>query len=332
MAEAETQVEPLIEPMLVEDDDPFVPVIRRQDIWNHYKIQQDVHWVAEEIDFSQDVKDWKVMQEEVKRTVKHVLSFFLIADMLVAKNIDQNLSSIKWHEVDTCYTFQKMMENVHSETYRLMMDTLVTDKKEREELNKTTSTYPSVQLKVKWALKWIHAKATLAEILVAFSIVEGIMFSSSFCVIFWLRRIGLMPGLSQANKLIARDEGQHVEFAFLLYNNYIVNKLSIERITEMVSSAVEVEKEFVNEAIKDDFTGMTKKLMIDYVCFVADRHLVKLGAPKKYNVTNPFEWMDLIAVKGKANFFEKRVTDYTKASQSKNVYRGDEVESEEDDF
>jgi ribonucleoside-diphosphate reductase subunit M2 len=276
-----------------------------------YKKAQASIWTAEEIDLASDKFDKLTSNEQY--FVSHVLAFFASADGLVNENIDLRFSEdVHLPEARAFYNFQVAIESVHQETYSLLLDTYIKDKKKKEHLFNAIVTIPCIAKKASWAMKWMGSTNCFAERLIAFAAVEGIHFSSSFCAIFWLKKRGLMPGLAFSNELISRDEGLHTEFAILLYK-HIYRKLSEDRIQEIIKEAVKIEEEFVTDAIPVDLIGMNCKLMCQYVQYVADRLLVSLGCSKVYNIENPFDWMNLISLQGKTNFFEKRVGDYQKA-------------------
>lgn len=302
------------EPLLQENPNRFVLFpIEHHDIWKFYKQAEASFWTAEEIDLSQDLKDWANLNDGEKHFVSHVLAFFAASDGIVNENLGENfLAEVQYTEAKFFYGFQIAIENIHSEVYSLLIDTYIKDAKEKDKLFNAIETLDCVQKKAKWALRWIE-NASFAERLIAFAAVEGIFFSGSFCSIFWLKKRGLMPGLSFSNELISRDEGMHCDFACLLYNDHLVNKLSVERVTEIITDAVEIEKEFVTDALPVRLIGMNAELMSQYIEFVADRLLVELGCPKVYNATNPFDFMEMISLQGKTNFFEKRVGEYQKA-------------------
>jgi len=305
----------LQEPILTENPNRFVLFpIEHDDIWAMYKKAEASFWTAEEIDLSPDLYDWEnKLNDDERHFIKHVLAFFAASDGIVNENLAENfLSNVQYTEAKFFYGFQLTIENIHSETYSLLIDTYIKDKKEKDHLFHAIDTLDCVKKKAKWALKWIE-KGTFAQRLVAFAAVEGIFFSGSFCSIFWLKKRGLMPGLSFSNELISRDEGLHCDFACLLYNKHLVNKLSKEEVTEIITDAVEIEKEFVTDALPVRLIGMNAELMQQYIEFVADRLLAELGCSKVYNVTNPFDFMDMINLQGKTNFFEKRVGEYQKA-------------------
>ncbi|HMT28587.1 MAG TPA: ribonucleoside-diphosphate reductase small subunit [Bacteroidia bacterium] len=302
-----------MELLLQENAERFVLLpIKYPEIWKMYKKHEASFWTAEEIDLSADLKDWERLSNDEQHFVKHVLAFFAASDGIVNENLAVNfMKEVQLPEARCFYGFQIMIENIHSETYSLLIDTYIKDSVEKKRLFNAIETVPCVQKKAQWALKWIN-NGSFAERLVAFAAVEGIFFSGSFCSIFWLKKRGLMPGLSFSNELISRDEGLHCDFACLLYG-MLENKLSQERIYEIIKDAVENEREFVTDALPVSLIGMNAKLMCQYIEFVADRLLVALGYPKIYNATNPFDFMETISLQGKTNFFEKRVAEYQKA-------------------
>lgn len=303
------------EPILQKNSTRFVLFpIKHEDIWQAYKTQQAMIWTAEEIDFQQDITDWEQkMSDDERFFIKHVLAFFAASDGIVNENLAENfVNEVQYTEAKFFYGFQIMMENVHSETYSLMIDTYIKDSKEKDYLFNALETFPPVKKKAEWSLNWID-NGNFAQRLIAFAAVEGIFFSGSFCSIFWLKKRGLMPGLTFSNELISRDEGMHMEFAVLLYTKHLKNKLPKEEVQEIITTAVEIEKEFVTESLPVRLIGMNADLMGQYIEFVADRLLVELGNDKVYNVSNPFDFMDMINLQGKTNFFEKRVGEYQKA-------------------
>jgi ribonucleoside-diphosphate reductase beta chain len=305
----------LEEPILKENKNRFVLFpIEHEDIWQAYKTQQAMIWTAEEIEFQQDITDWETkLTDDERFFIKHVLAFFAASDGIVNENLAENfVTEVQYTEAKFFYGFQIAMENVHSETYSLMIDTYIKDSKEKDYLFNAIETFPPVRKKADWALEWID-NGSFAERLIAFAAVEGIFFSGSFCSIFWMKKRGLMPGLTFSNELISRDEGLHMEFAVLLYNNHLINKLPKEKVQHIITTAVEIEKEFVTESLPVRLIGMNADLMSQYIEFVADRLLMELGHDKVYNATNPFDFMDMINLQGKTNFFEKRVGEYQKA-------------------
>jgi ribonucleoside-diphosphate reductase beta chain len=288
--------------------------IEYHDIWKLYKQQQACFWTAEEIDLKDDIYDWEnKLNEDEQHFVKHVLAFFAASDGIVNENLAMNfVNEVQYTEAKMFYGFQIMMENIHSETYSLLIDTYIKDKQEQNKLFNAIETIPAIKKKAEWAIKWINSNS-FVERLIAFAAVEGIFFSGSFCSIFWLKKRGLMPGLTFSNELISRDEGMHCDFACHLYNQHIQNKLSEKKIREIICGALEVEKEFILEALPVRLIGMNSDLMSQYLEFVTDRLLVSLNCSKVYNVENPFDFMQNIALQGKTNFFEKRVAEYQKA-------------------
>ncbi|WP_370090096.1 ribonucleoside-diphosphate reductase small subunit [Ekhidna sp.] len=303
------------EPILKENKDRFVLFpIQHNDIWEFYKKAEASFWTAEEIDLSQDLKDWSnTMSDDEKHFIKHVLAFFAASDGIVNENLAENfVAEVQYTEAKFFYGFQIAVENIHSETYSLLIDTYVKDPKEKDYLFNAIETMDCVKKKADWALKWID-EGSFAERLVAFAAVEGIFFSGSFCSIFWLKKRGLMPGLAFSNELISRDEGLHCDFACLLYNNHVKNQLPKETVQKIIQDAVTIEKEFVTDALPVKLIGMNSDLMCQYIEFVADRLLSELGCEKVYNSSNPFDFMEMISLQGKTNFFEKRVGEYQKA-------------------
>jgi ribonucleoside-diphosphate reductase beta chain len=303
------------EPILKENPNRFVLFpIEHSDIWEMYKKQEASIWTAEELDLSPDLVDWdSKLNDDERFFIKHVLAFFAASDGIVNENLAENfLSEVQYTEAKFFYGFQIMMENIHSETYSLLIDTYIKDTKEKNYLFNAIETFEPVKKKAEWAMRWID-NGSYAERLVSFAGVEGIFFSGSFCSIFWLKKRGLMPGLTFSNELISRDEGLHCDFACMLYNNHLVNKLPKEQVQKIIADAVEIEKEFVTESLPVRLIGMNSDLMSQYIEFVADRLLTELGNDKIYNASNPFDFMDMINLQGKTNFFEKRVGEYQKA-------------------
>ena len=288
--------------------------IEHNDIWKFYKQQEACFWTAEEIDLGQDIQDWdNKLNDDEKHFVKHILAFFAASDGIVNENIALNfVNEVQYTEAKMFYGFQIMMENIHSETYSLLIDSYIKDKEDQLNLFNAIETIPAIKKKAEWAMRWIE-NGTFAERLIAFAAVEGIFFSGSFCSIFWLKKRGLMPGLTFSNELISRDEGMHCDFACHLFNNHIENKLSETQIKEIIVSALAIEKEFILEALPVRLIGMNSDLMSQYLEFVTDRLLTALGCSKVYNSENPFDFMQNIALQGKTNFFEKRVAEYQKA-------------------
>ena len=304
----------ITEPLLQDNKDRFVIFpIQLNDIWQFYKNAEASFWTAEEVDLSPDLHDWQNKLNDNERFfISRVLAFFAASDGIVNENLAINfLQEVQYPEARCFYGFQIMIENIHSEMYSLLIDTYVKDPAEKDYLLRAIETIPCVTKKAKWALRWI-TKGSFAERLIAFAAVEGIFFSGSFCSIFWLKKRGLMPGLTFSNELISRDEGLHCDFACLLYVNHLQNKLSEETIREIIVDAVVIEKEFVTDALPVKLIGMNAELMCQYIEFVADRLLVALGCNKVWNATNPFDFMELISLQGKTNFFERRVGEYQK--------------------
>ncbi len=313
------------ESILAENKDRFVLFpIRHQEIWEMYKKAEASFWTAEEIDLSVDQRDWKEkLNEDERYFIKHVLAFFAASDGIVNENLAVNfMREVQYPEARCFYGFQIMIENIHSEAYSLLIDTYIKDTKEKDYLFNALENVPCVSKKGNWALRWI-SQGSFAERLIAFAAVEGIFFSGSFCSIFWLKKRGLMPGLCFANELISRDEGLHCDFACLLYNQ-LDHQLDKAQVTEVIASAVEIEKEFVKDALPVRLIGMNADLMCQYIEFVADRLLQALHCPKIYGAANPFDFMELISLQGKTNFFERRVSEYQKssvmASKEENVF------------
>ncbi len=319
------------EPILTENPNRFVLFpIEHDDIWQWYKKSQACFWTAEEIDLSTDLVDWDKLSDDERHFIKHVLAFFAASDGIVNENLAENLiNEVQYTEAKFFYGFQIMMENIHSETYSLLIDTYIKDPKEKDYLFNAIENLECVKKKADWALRWID-QGSFAERLIAFAAVEGIFFSGSFCSIFWLKKRGLMPGLTFSNELISRDEGMHCDFACELYNDHVVNKLDKEVIQKLITDAVDIEKEFVSDALPVRLIGMNSELMCQYIEFVADRLLSSLGNSKVYNVENPFPWMDMISLQGKTNFFEKRVGDYQKSGVM--TGRDSQVFSLDEDF
>ncbi len=288
--------------------------IQHNDIWKMYKKQMALFWTTEEIDFEKDLTDWKKLKEEEQYFIKNVLAFFAGSDGIVLENLAENfMNEIEIPEVRCFYGFQIAMENIHSETYSLMIDTYIKENQEKHKLLNAITEIPCVKKKADWALKWLNDKeSTFAIRLVAFAIIEGVFFSGSFCAIYWLKKRGLMPGLTFSNELISRDEGLHTDFAVLLYSK-VVEKVKVETIGEIMKEAVSIEKEFITESLPCNLIGMNSILMEQYIEFVADRLLRQLGYEKIWNTQNPFDFMEMISMTGKTNFFEKRVSEYSKS-------------------
>lgn len=329
---SQSQKGPVEEPLLKENPNRFVIFpIEHSDIWEMYKKALASFWVVDEVDLSTDIKQWEDLKEDEQHFIKYVLAFFAASDGIVNENLAQNFcTEIQAPEARCFYGFQIMMENIHSEMYSILIDTYIKEKTEKEFLFKAIDNIPVIKKKADWALRWINNNDFFAERLVAFAAVEGIFFSGSFCAIFWLKKRQLMPGLTFSNELISRDEGLHTDFACLLYKNHIRNKLPQERIVEIITDAVANEKEFITDALPVELIGMNSALMGQYIEFVADRLLYALGVPKFYKVENPFEWMDMISLQGKTNFFEKKVGDYQKAGVT--MDEGEKVFKTDADF
>jgi ribonucleoside-diphosphate reductase beta chain len=313
-----------MEPILIENPNRFVVFpIQHHDLWAFYKQSEASFWTAEEIDLAADMVDWRTkLTDDERHFIKHVLAFFAASDGIVNENLAENfVKEVQYPEAKFFYGFQIMMENIHSETYSLLIDTYIADPEEKMKLFRAIDTIPAVSKKADWALRWIK-NSTFQERLIAFAAVEGIFFSGSFCSIFWLKKRGLMPGLSFSNELISRDEGSHTDFAVHLHNNHVLNRVSPDRIKEILLSALEIEKEFIIEALPVKLIGMNSDLMKQYLEFVTDRLLSDLGCEREFNVQNPFDFMVNIALPGKTNFFERRVGEYQKA----NVKSGDNTD------
>ena len=300
---------------LTSEHDRFVLFpIKHHDVWEMYKQSMACFWTADEIDLAPDLAEWENLSDDSRHFLKHVLAFFAASDGIVNENLVTNFADeVQWPEARCFYGFQIMMENIHAETYSLLIDTYIKDPQEKNHLFKALETVPSVKKKGEWALRWLDRKrGNFAERLVAFAAVEGIFFSGSFCALFWLKKQGIMQGLTFSNELISRDEGLHCDFACLLHSK--LNRGAGENmIHRIISEAVKIETEFVTEALPVSLIGMNATLMKQYIEFVADRLLISLGATKLYNVENPFPWMEMISLQGKTNFFERRVGEYQKA-------------------
>ena len=306
---------PAIEPILQENKNRFVIFpIKHHDIWEWYKKMEASFWTAEEIDLSQDLSDWNnKLSDDEKYFIKHILAFFAASDGIVNENLAENfVNEVQYSEAKFFYGFQIMMENIHSETYSLLIDTYVKDEVEKDRLFNALEVFPAIKKKAEWALKWISSDS-FAERLIAFAAVEGIFFSGAFCSIYWLKKRGLMPGLTFSNELISRDEGVHCDFAVHLHNHHLVNKVPKARIREILIDALNIEREFITESLPVSLIGMNAVLMTQYLEFVTDRLLVELGCEREYNRANPFDFMDMISLQGKTNFFEKKVAEYQKA-------------------
>jgi len=308
------------------DDNRFVMFpIKHDDVWDMYKKALESFWRAEEVDLSKDLKDWESLNADEKHFISMILAFFAASDGIVLENLGVKfMTEVKISEARAFYGFQIAMENIHSEMYSLLIDTYIKNKNKKDELFHALDNFECIKKKADWAMKWINQEDSFAERLVAFASVEGIFFSGAFCSIYWLKKRGLMPGLTFSNELISRDEALHTEFAVLLYSK-LASKLSQERIYEIITEAVEIEKEFITDALPCRLIGMNSKLMKEYIEFVADRLFVQMGYEKYYKTANPFSFMELISLEGKTNFFEKRVGEYALATKTKteNVFSMD---------
>lgn len=307
------------EPLLTDNDDRFVIFpLKHHDLWAMYKKHMAVFWTPEEIDLSKDMRDWEKLNDNERHFIKHILGFFAGSDGIVMENLATRFSrEVQWPEARFFYACQNLLEAVHSETYSLLIDTYITDPKEKHEILRAIETIPAVKKKAEWALQWIEsAEADFPTRLLAFAAVEGIFFSGAFCAIFWLKQRGVMPGLTLSNEFIARDEGLHTDFACLLYSK-IANKLPKDKAHKVIREAVKIEKHFITKALPCELIGMNAELMKQYIEFVADRLCLQLGYPKIYRATNPFDFMERISLENKDNFFEKRVSTYAKAAVGK---------------
>ena len=304
-----------VEPILQENKNRFVIFpIKHDDIWKFYKSMEASFWTAEEIDLSQDLNDWNnKLNNDERYFIKHILAFFAASDGIVNENLAENfVNEVQYAEAKFFYGFQIMMENIHSETYSLLIDTYVKDEAEKADLFNALEVFPAIKKKADWAIKWIDSDS-FAERLIAFAAVEGIFFSGAFCSIFWLKKRGLMPGLTFSNELISRDEGVHCDFAVYLHQHHLINKVPKDRIRTIIIDALTIEREFITESLPVSLIGMNANLMTQYLEFVTDRLLVELGCDREYNTPNPFDFMDMISLQGKTNFFEKKVAEYQKA-------------------
>ena len=303
------------EPLLRENPHRHVLFpLKYMDIWNKYKAAEASVWTVSEIDLGEDVRDWLKLSPDEQHFIKNILAFFAASDGIVLENLaGRFMNDIKIPEARCFYGLQIMIENIHSETYSLLIDTYIQDPEEKLKLFHAVDHMPAISKKADWALKWIGSESSFAERLIAFAAVEGIFFSGSFCAIFWLKKRSIMPGLTFSNELISRDEGLHCDFACLLYKEHLVHKVSDERLREIIAEAVSIEKEFITESLPVRLIGMNCELMKTYIEFVADRLMVAMGHEKMYNATNPFDFMEMISLQGKTNFFEKKVGDYQKA-------------------
>ncbi len=320
------------EPILAENPDRFVILpINYAEVWKMYKTAVASFWTAEEVDLNPDLIDWEnKLNDDERHFIKHVLAFFAASDGIVNENLVLNfMREVQIPEARCFYGFQVAIENIHAEMYSLLIDTYIKDPKEKDFLFHALQNLPCVAKKGEWALRWIENAPSFAHRLIAFAAVEGIFFSGSFCSIFWLKKRGLMPGLTFSNELISRDEGLHCDFACLLYS-MLEHKPDPAEVRNIITEAVSFEKEFVTDALPVSLIGMNAEMMSQYIEFVADRLLLSLGCEKVYNTANPFPWMDMISIQGKTNFFEKRVGDYQKAGVM--TKREEQVFSTEADF
>jgi ribonucleoside-diphosphate reductase subunit M2 len=323
-------MEPILEPSL----DRFCAFpIKYHDIWEMYKKAEASFWTVEELDLASDVKDWERLTDDEKHFIKYILAFFASSDGIVLENLSSRfMNDVQIPEARAFYGFQIMIENIHSEAYATLIETYIKDPVEKNNLFKAIETIDCIKTKADWALKWIGSSNVFAERLIAFACIEGIFFSGAFCSIYWIKKRGMMHGLTFSNELISRDEGLHRDFACLIYS-HLKNKLADETIIQIVKEAVDIEKIFITEALSCDLIGMNKTMMSDYIEFVADHLLCSLNLSKYYNTPNPFDWMELISLQGKTNFFEKRVGEYQKAGvMSKNESGGSRVFTVDDDF
>lgn len=307
--------------MLLQDDNRYVMFpIKSQSVWNMYKKALESFWRCEEVDLSKDLTHWETLTPNEKHFVSHILAFFAASDGIVLENLAVRfMSDVKMAEVRAFYGFQIAMENIHSEMYSLLIETYIKDNIEKDKLFNAVDNFPCIKKKADWALKWAGDKrSSFATRLIAFACVEGIFFSGAFCSIYWLKKRGLMPGLTFSNELISRDEALHTEFAVLLYT--MLNKqLKKDRVHDIIKEAVSIEQEFITEALPCRLIGMNDKLMNEYIEFVADRLCIQLGYKKIYNTQNPFSFMEMISIEGKTNFFERRVGEYALADKKKTV-------------
>jgi len=307
------------EPLLIPDENRYVMFpIQHNDIWQMYEKQVDCFWRPQEIDLSQDIKHWDSLTQDEQFFISMILAFFAASDGIVLENLATRfMSDVQLSEARAFYGFQIAMENIHSHTYSLLIETYIKNAEQKDTLFRAIENYPCIKKKAEWAKKWIHDnRSSFASRLVAFACVEGVFFSGAFCSIFWLKKRGLMPGLTFSNELISRDEALHTEFAILLYSK-MVKKLNKARIHEIIKEAVEIEIEFICDALPCRLIGMNSDLMTQYIKFVADRLCVQLGYDKIYNVLNPFTWMELISLEGKTNMFEKKIAEYSLANKTK---------------
>jgi len=321
-----------MEKMLNEEENRYVIFpIQHEPFWKMYKRAEANFWTAEELDLSKDLNDWSKLNDSEKYFIKNILAFFSASDGIVNENlVERFCQEVKILEAKFFYGFQIAMENIHSETYSLLIDTYIKDITEKNRLFNAIENIPSVKKKADWALKWINDKnSEFATRIIGFAAVEGIFFSGAFCSIFWLKKRGLMPGLCHSNELISRDEGLHTEFAVLMYHN-LVNKPSPEVVKDIIMDAVSIEKEFITESLSCELIGMNKNLMNQYIEYISDRLLLMFGLEKVYHSENPFDWMEMISVQGKTNFFEKRVGEYSNKANP-NINSGKNIITFDDD-
>jgi len=321
-----------IEPILQENKDRFVIFpIKHNDIWDWYKKMEACFWTTEEIDLHQDLTDWSnKLNADERYFIKHILAFFAASDGIVNENLAENfVNEVQYSEAKFFYGFQIMMENIHSETYSLLIDTYVKDEKEKNQLFTAIEVFPAIKKKADWALNWIESDS-FAERLIAFAAVEGIFFSGAFCSIFWLKKRGLMPGLTFANELVSRDKAMHRDFAVHLYNNHIINKLPKEKIRKIIIETLNIEREFVTETLPVSLIGMNAKLMTQYLEFVTDQLLVQLKCEKEFNATNPFDFIDTNNLQSKTKFFEKRASKFQKAGEKSKNKESDQISFDAD--
>lgn len=321
-----------LEPLLQDNNSRFVIFpIQHHDIWNFYKQMEASFWVAEEIDLTQDLIDWETkLSADEQYFIKHILAFFAASDGIVNANLCENfVNEVQYAEAKFFYGFQIMMENIHSEVYSLLIDSYVKDPSEKDKLFNAITEFPAIKEKAEWAIKWIESDS-FAERLVAFAAVEGIFFSGAFCALFWLKKRGLMPGLTFSNELISRDEGLHADFAVHLHNKHLINQVPKERIVEIITNALDVEKMFITESLPVSLIGMNSSLMSQYLEFVADRLLTEFDCDKFYNTPNPFDFMDMISLQGKTNFFEKKVAEYQKSGVMNKDHTTEEISFDSD--
>lgn len=318
----------LNEPLLTENPNRYVMFpLQDQEIWQHYKKMEDCFWRTEEIDLSKDLTHWNKLNDNEKHFIKMILAFFAASDGIVLENLGQRfMSEVQLPEARAAYGFQLMMENIHSETYSLLIDTYIKNEDEKLKLFRAIDNFECIKKKADWAIKWINDKrSSFATRLIAFACVEGLFFSGAFCSIYWLKKRGLMPGLTFSNELISRDEGMHTDYAVCLFHK-LIRKPKKSKVHDLFKEAVTIEKEFICDALPCKLIGMNKELMSQYIEFVADRLLVQLGYPKLFDVSCPFDFMEMISLEGKTNFFEKRVGDYSLSSGNKTETNFDDEE------